>query len=118
MSNFAEKLVGLSKIFIYKFNASDYGEHKLKLYYISLDDEHLYCSINGTAEDEDGYIAEIGSLHLSKKTNEIFEDSPNAILLINKSEIQFFKDLLKALPNWSNDNLDKLHKNYWAELTV
>jgi hypothetical protein len=117
MRNFNKKVKALGDLFIYKFRYHDAKSYKYKVYYISLDNKHLYISVDITPNRDKLYSCEVGCLYFNEKNNTIFEDTPNETFHINKTNYSFFKNIYEKTPIWSDLKIKKIIYSFNGEPT-
>ena len=101
MQNFDKKVKYLDSLFIYKFKIYDYEFHKVKIYYISADDQHIYFSIDSIPGRDQVYNCQIGDLFLDDVKRKTFEDTPNESFNITAAQFKYFKKYFEHIPNLS-----------------
>ena len=87
---------------MYRFKQYDYETIKLKIYFISPDNRHIYLSIDNTYNEDGFYHCEMGDLFFDYTKNKIFEDTPNEVVRFNKNEYNIIKKFYDKTPEWSN----------------
>lgn len=101
----------MGALFMYKFKVYDNINLKLKIYFISPDNSHIYLSIDSVSKDK-SYLCELGELYLDEKKLIIFEDTPNEIFTINSIDNKVYKRYHDQLPLWSNCLITNLIHTY------
>lgn len=112
MENFAKKIDYVWNFFMYKFKYHDARSHKIKIYLISPDEEHLYMSVDMASDGENKFHFEIGNLYIDKKFNKLFEDNPKESFKINKRDFNFFKKKTNKIQEWEDKLFNDLNKIY------
>jgi hypothetical protein len=102
MQNFDKKVKNLFNLYMYKFKEFDYESIKLKIYFISPDNRHIYISIDNICNGDGNYRCEVGDLFLDVSKNKVFEDTPNEIAYFTKDEFTKLKKIYEKTPKWSN----------------
>jgi hypothetical protein len=112
MRNFDKKVKYLNSLFIYKFRVYDYGNKKLKIYYISPDKSHIYLSIDLIPNIEKVYLCEVGELYFDEKRKITFEDTPTESFNIDKNDYNLFKKYYDTIPSWVNRKIIEIIDSY------
>jgi len=102
MQNFDKRVKYLFDLHMYRFKQYDYETIKLKIYFISPDNRHLYLSIDSVPNKEGLFHCEIGELFFDYANNKIFEDTPNEIAYFNKIQYGIIKKFYDKTPTWTN----------------
>jgi hypothetical protein len=112
MINFEKKVKDLNTLFIYRFKFYDHVNKKLKLYFISPDNFHLYLSIDSVINENKNYQCEIGDLYLNEKFGTVFEDTPKEIIFLEKKDYKIFNYYFNNSATLDNIIVNEIIKSY------
>lgn len=105
MLNFNKKVKHLSNLYAYKFKEYDYDKFKYKIYFISVDDQYLYMSIDGLINENGKYLCEIGTLFMDNRKMKLFEDTPDEVIFLDNGQFKMIKKFIDKTPLWSNSKI-------------
>ena len=111
MQNFDKKVKYLDTLFIYKFKVLDYKEHKIKIYYISADSRHIYITVDSIPNAENQYKLDLGDLYFNYEKQQVFEDTPKEIVVLDTHEFKIIKQLYDKTSNWSNKKIKDIFES-------
>ena len=111
MKNFTKKVKNINTLFIYKFRVYDYKNQKIKIYYISPDKTHIYLVVDNVPTGE-GYTCEVGALYFDANRKTTYEDTPDEVFKINKTDFKAFKNFYDKLPPWANKMVSEIIESY------
>jgi hypothetical protein len=112
MKNFDKKVSHLNSLFMYKFRVYDYENKKLKIYYISPDNSHIYISVDIATSNNQTYCCEVGELYFDKSKRNTFEDTPTEIFDIDKTDYKTFRKQYDKTPSWVNHKITEIINSY------
>ena len=108
MRNFDKKVKYLDSLFIYRFRVSEYKEHRLKIYYISPDNTHIYVAIDSIPNENGEYTLEVGDLFFDQNKKKTFEDSPSEVFSLGFDDFKIFRGIYDKTKNWSNQKIKEI----------
>jgi hypothetical protein len=109
MENFVKKIKYVDSLFINKFGFYDSDNKKLKIYYISPDNNHSFLSVDFTPNAENEYSCEFGTLYIGTKQNITYEDTAIECFSINRNEFKSFKKYHDFLPKWDKSKITEIN---------
>ena len=108
MAGFDKKVKYLNSLFIYKFKIYDYVNQKIKIYYISPDNQHNYLIIDAIPSSNSGYLCEIGELYFNEEKRMTFEDTPSEVFFVDNSDFKQFNKITSNIPSWTDHKIKEI----------